>query len=247
MIGSLVEPNQRLLQQILSFLPIAVMVIDTSGKIVYFNLRAKHLSGNSQDEIVNRSCSHFDFNDCQSPCACIGGDEDLPSNIKNADGHHDGLIMIDHEYRIKAINKTQAFYLDMTSKDLVEKFCYQVIANRSEEKMAALGRLTAGFAHNLNNPLSCIIAYTDYLKVKYHQEPRLDKMLSTANKMYAIISSMLDKTRKEHERKKVRINLNRILTEELEFLVRICNSRTMWRKFVISLRVFQRVRGSIAI
>jgi transcriptional regulator with PAS, ATPase and Fis domain len=201
MIGSLVEPNQRLLQQILSFLPIAVMVIDTSGKIVYFNLIAKHLSGYSQDEIVNRSCSQFDSNDCQSPCAFIGDDEALPSNIKNADGHHDGLIMIDHEYRIKAINKTQAIYLDMTSKDLVEKFCYQVIANR-------------------------LIAYTDYLKVKYHQEPRLDKMLSTANKMYAIISSMLDKTRKEHERKKVRIK---------------------WKKFVISLRVCQRVRGFIAI
>ncbi len=254
MAESLAEPNQRLLQQILSYLPIAAVVIDTSGRIVYFNLMAEHMSGYSQDEIVNKSCRQLGFNDCQTPCTFMGDDGAAFSNMAVAGHHHrphlkksslqrrdgsritvergiyplrsdhgkligaletfldigwkqefdrynleaesegaseqnrwmdvlssspeaastigmrecafeclsslslqrsneihlrklierskgkllgifdeiiDGLFMIDHEYRIKAINKTQAFFLDKTPRDLVEKFCYQIIAGRS--------------------------------------------------------------------------------------------------------------------
>ena len=86
-----------------------------------------------------------------------------------------------------------------------------------EEKMAALGRLTAGFTHNLNNPLSCIIAYSEFLMGKYPNEPRLDKIYSAGNRMYCIINRMLEKTRKQHQQNKEVINLNRLLKEEVEF------------------------------
>lgn len=42
----------------------------------------------------------------------------------------DGLFMIDHDYKIKAINKTQASYLNKIPKALIESYCYQVIADR---------------------------------------------------------------------------------------------------------------------
>lgn len=228
---SLVEPNYRLVQQILSSLPIASMIIDPKGIIMYFNLMAEHISGYSQDDIVSKSCSLLCFDDCQTSCAffssvvghhhgpylqkstfqrkdgsrimvdrgiyalkddhgkVIGaletfldtswnhkyflskpGDEPNPSfactsassldctseclnalSLQRSNEIHlrkmierskskllcifdeiiDGLFLIDHEYRIKAINKTQAFYLDKTPRDLIEKFCYQVIANRT--------------------------------------------------------------------------------------------------------------------
>lgn len=85
------------------------------------------------------------------------------------------------------------------------------------EKMAALGRLTAGFVHNLNNPLSCVIAYAEFLKGKYPQETRLDKLLSASNKMYTIISSMLHQARQGHHQRRERININQIISEEMSF------------------------------
>ncbi|MEW6381323.1 MAG: ATP-binding protein [bacterium] len=209
MIESLVEPNQRLLQQILSSLPVAALIIDIEGKIIYYNLMAEYITGYSPDEMVEKSCSLLRFTDCRMPCTFLSAaGQHNPclrkSSLRRKDGSHiavergvyplkddqgrligaletlldvswirktdqcaseclrilslqnssevhlrkmiersknkllgifdeiiDSLFMIDHEYRIKAVNKTQAFYLGKTPKDLIEKYCYQVIANRS--------------------------------------------------------------------------------------------------------------------
>ncbi|MGA1874591.1 MAG: response regulator [bacterium] len=121
------------------------------------------------------------------------------------------------DYITKPVNNDQL--LEVVDKALKQRnrMISELRQKAQEEKMAALGRLTAGFAHNLNNPLSCIIAYTEFLRGKYPNEPRLGKIYSAAHKMYMIISNMLSKARKEHSQKKEKINLNRILTEELDF------------------------------
>ena len=49
MIQTLAGPSHRFLQQILSFLPLAVVIIDKDRRILYFNLMAEQITGYSQE------------------------------------------------------------------------------------------------------------------------------------------------------------------------------------------------------
>ena len=54
----------------------------------------------------------------------------------------------------------------------IRKLQAQVIQN---EKLASLGQIVAGVVHELNNPLTSIIAYSDYLKRKASSRPKYDE------------------------------------------------------------------------
>ncbi|MGA1874590.1 MAG: ATP-binding protein [bacterium] len=209
MAQTLTDPNHKLLQQILSSLPLAVFIMDLDRRIIYFNLMAEQITGYSSREMLGNPCCRLEFKDCQTPCSFLAptgrhnpslkqssfrhkdgqqipvlrgiyplknehgkviGTMETLLDINWSQGHSgcppaclsnlsleisrevhlrkliersknkllgifdeiiDGLFMIDHEYRIKAMNKTQAFYLDKTPKELIENYCYQAIANRT--------------------------------------------------------------------------------------------------------------------
>ncbi|MBN1227532.1 MAG: PAS domain-containing protein [Deltaproteobacteria bacterium] len=255
MIQTLNGPCHRFLQQILSFLPLAVVITDKDGRILYFNLMAEQITGYSQEEILGKLYGQLDIGDSQHPCTIpISEGRHNPrlvqTSIRHKDGHKipllrgvyplkndqgksngaletlldiswnqkashcipeclsvqslahscdrhlrelierskskllgifdeiiDGLFMIDNDYRINAINKTQASYLDNAPKVFIKNYCYQVMAHRTSpcpdcmvEKVFKEGKTRAALNIKCGKDINCYQGYQgapSYVNVYY--------------------------------------------------------------------------------
>jgi two-component system NtrC family sensor kinase len=85
------------------------------------------------------------------------------------------------------------------------------------EKLAAIGQLVAGVAHELNNPLASIVGYAELMTDEVAGGPprqKLDKMIREAQRMKRIIENLLRFARQNNLEKKS-ANLVGLLQEVL--------------------------------
>ncbi len=85
-------------------------------------------------------------------------------------------------------------------------------------KLASIGMLAAGIAHNVNVPLQGISSHIEMLKMTREDVPYLDAMFNQVQRISAIINNMLHKSRQEQDQSKRAIDINHLLVEELTFL-----------------------------
>jgi PAS domain S-box-containing protein len=87
------------------------------------------------------------------------------------------------------------------------------------EKMEAIGRLAGGVAHDLNNVLSAIVSYPDYILMKLPEGSPLRKSILTmrqsGQKAAAIVQDLLTLARRGVNIKEI-INLNHTVTDYLK-------------------------------
>jgi len=110
---------------------------------------------------------------------------------------------------------------DLTERKQAEaQIAKQQEALQQSEKMAALGGLLAGVAHELNNPLSVVVGQSTLL-IEGEKEPvvknRAEKIFKAADRCTRIVKSFLALARRKPPERKA-LDLNNIIHASLELL-----------------------------
>ena len=142
---------------------------------------------------------HVDAAPDRSVVASTGqwtSDETLVVPLVSPQGLDSGWIVLSEPTDSSSELLSRIVRLELLASDLatqVENMRLQHRLVRSE-KLAALGQLVAGVAHELNNPLTGIIGFSDILRDEIHGEApsrRIGKLGEEARRMKRIVDNLL--------------------------------------------------------
>lgn len=161
------EDAKRFIDSVLSSMSDLLIVCDRKGKIIQVNAAVCELAGRAEEDLIDRQiedlfvdpdgqpCSFRPGGGCESEVHIVSetGLSDLLSMRctarKDRRGRASGLVMT-----ARPIGELKRAYaaLERAHADLQQSQQRMIYA----EKMASVGRLVAGVAHELNNPISFV-------------------------------------------------------------------------------------------
>jgi len=152
-------------QKILNTTQSMILVLDTAGLISYANklcfeagYREEELIGNPLVKWVESS-QRQDFEAALQTTAHGQQVENLELRVKRSDGSigHFSISLSPMRDESNQVNSVVVVMTDITDAVLLQaKLAHS-------EKMATIGRLVSGVAHEVNNPLAAILGFTDLL------------------------------------------------------------------------------------
>jgi two-component system NtrC family sensor kinase len=199
---------EKLIQSIVD----GIVVVDTKGNVLIFNEGMEQLTGYSAAEIMKKGhlASFYDIQVAKENMKKMRSDQFGPygklnptsMTIRTRNGEEipvtlsASLITIDG----KEVGSVGVF-TDMREilkiRKELEDANIQLIQS---QKIASIGRMAAGVAHEINNPLSGILIYTELLKESLKDMPEVSKdlqeIIDQTLRCKAIASELLEFSRK---------------------------------------------------
>lgn len=218
-----------------------IVVVDEEGTVVDFNPAAEQIFGYRKGEAIGRSIAELLVPPELRAAHAAGMRSYLATGITRLIGQRlelpallaDGT-RIPIELAITDVTRGErrlfaAHMRDLrAAKQAEEEIKRQRNALHQKEKLAALGSLLAGVAHELNNPLSVVTGQTMLLREQVLKEarglPRLEKVIqrcdrieTAAHRCARIVRSFLDMAR-QREAERRATNLADVAREAVELL-----------------------------
>jgi PAS domain S-box-containing protein len=231
--------QQEFARRLMDCFPDLVVALDRDGCCTFVSPRSQELLGYAPEELVgHRLAEHLDPRDRADIMARLEG-------IRSSDGTESGVIDVQVERRNGEMRlfRTTASPLSSESgevegmivsmSDITESKRIEAQLIQSE-RLAAMGQMIAGVAHELNNPLTAILGVTEMLRDSGKDDAerrQLELAHGQARRAAQIVQSLLSFARPPHPRK-TRLHLSDIVERSLQFHERSLRANNITVDFV---------------
>jgi len=208
-------------QKILNTTQSMILVLDTAGLISYANRRCFE-AGYREDELIGHrlvdwvEASHrADFEAALETTAHGQQVENLELRVRRSDASmgHFSISLSPMRDEQNTVNSVVVVMTDITDAALLQaKLAHS-------EKMATIGRLVSGVAHEVNNPLAAILGFTDLLlenpQVPENAREDLQIILRETQRTKDIVQDLLSFARQRPVQREL-VHLNSVLRQTIK-------------------------------
>ncbi|SPD75712.1 ATPase/histidine kinase/DNA gyrase B/HSP90 domain protein (modular protein) [uncultured Desulfobacterium sp.] len=226
-----VEKSNKFFENVIQSTVDGIVVVDTKGNVLIFNEGMERLTGHSAEDIIKRGhlSTFYDMDVAKenmqkmrsSEYGPVGRLNPTAMSVKTKNGEEipvtlsASIITIDG----KEIGSVGVF-TDMREifkmrRDLEDAHLQLV----QSEKIASVGRMAAGVAHEINNPLSGALIYAELLKEDLKNQPErisdVQEIIDQTLRCKKIVAELLEFSRQ---------SVGRTSSFSLEYLINKCLS-----------------------
>jgi two-component system sensor histidine kinase HydH len=201
-------------------LPIGLLALDPQGKVAAFNNSAASILRLSAGQVIGENAGRI------IPAELV---KEI-NNSKNTDGIIEKEIecktsegkVVPLEIGASSLKDENNLFLGniLLFKDLTEVRALRKEVARSQ-RLASLGRLAAGVAHEIRNPLSSIKGFATYFKERYPDKPddqqTANIMIQEVDRLNRVVGQLLEFARPISIKSR-RISLQALLKDSLKLI-----------------------------